>query len=1033
MADFNALKRLIDAYIKRNGVKAITGQILNGVLNGMVNALGKGYTVAGSATPNTDPGTMTGPLAYFAYTAGTYTNFGNLEVANGEFSLLIYDEAEWHKEVLYSLAAEATVDANVGTPEVGVSFENGVLSFDFRNMKGNTGDAAGFGTVNATVDANIGTPGVVVQTSGPDTAKNITFAFRNLKGETGVTSVIATVDNTTGNPACAVSLNGQELHLDFTGLKGAQGDTGSSVDYPFTIVNNLTTNDATQALSAAMGVQLETEVSQLEAKVDYLVDSKRTFSEATNGTYYHEYPIVSGHTYEILCEGTSMSVNLTKVQSFVDAYNLGVPDAGETITFTANDNYSYVAIYKGPSRTDPSSITIKDTGDVVSLIDESADEVRNEINYIVDSGRKFTQATNGTYYSKYPFVSGRTYKMLCEGTVMSVSATKEQDQTDAVLIGVADPNTILTFAPSDNYNYICIYKGATRTDPSSVTVHDTGDIVSLIDNAIENEPNPLDEKVSSNILRLDNLVPNTYINNANGVETPYTNWSSSPYIEIEGPNTYEYLLANSQGQYSRGNSCYWACYDAGKTFIIGGATNQSTPMPVPANAKYIRVSFGNNQLSQVPMVVAQADYTQGMAYQEPSDNTYREEILATSQDIIVPKEMADSIEKIRLVCPSSFAIIQNKAMDLIYDNIVYGADATKFSFCNGGGSVTNIMRDRLRFLSTAGVTTYVGVRMQPFGALIHTTKDAPFGLYKRMDANVIPATAGSGVTKKVMFIGDSITANGKYPREVRSLFADDVMSVNLVGTLGYGGVFNGGDGKVYNSNGQVVVDGFTFNENGEVVSNATGQVVKDNSGDNMTFYHEGRGGWSAKKYCTETTYNGYVNAFWNPSSNKFDFSYYMTKYGFTGVDYVFINLGINDLMEYNNLATDADLAKIVSYYDEIIASILTYNANAKILIGLCILPANYEFSTQTNIGEHAKTCRLALHEKLIAEYEGTHLIVPLNFPIDSQRDFPSTMLPVCDRDETLVPYCTDNVHPANQGYYKIADICHTYIKYQATL
>lgn len=268
MADFNALHALINAYIKKNGVKAITGQILNGVLSGMVNALGKGFTVAGAATPETDPGTMTGPLAYIAYTAGTYPHFGGLVVEQGEVAMFMFNENEWTKDVLFSLAATASVDDTVGTPSVGVSFVDGLLTFDFHNLKGETGEPAGFGHVTATVDANIGTPSVTVQESGPDTAKNYTFAFRNLKGETGVTSVVATVDNTIGTPSCAVSLNGQELHLDFHGLKGMQGDTGVSADYPIAIVNNLTTSDPASALSAQMGVQLEAEVSQLEAKVD---------------------------------------------------------------------------------------------------------------------------------------------------------------------------------------------------------------------------------------------------------------------------------------------------------------------------------------------------------------------------------------------------------------------------------------------------------------------------------------------------------------------------------------------------------------------------------------------------------------------------------------------------------------------------------------------------------------------------------------------------------------------------------------------
>lgn len=48
-------------------------------------------------------------------------------------------------------------------------------------IKGETGDAAGFGTVEASVDANYGTPSVEVTASGEDTAKNFSFAFHNLK------------------------------------------------------------------------------------------------------------------------------------------------------------------------------------------------------------------------------------------------------------------------------------------------------------------------------------------------------------------------------------------------------------------------------------------------------------------------------------------------------------------------------------------------------------------------------------------------------------------------------------------------------------------------------------------------------------------------------------------------------------------------------------------------------------------------------------------------------------------------------------
>ena len=304
MNSYNELITLIDACINRNGVQAITGQVLNGVLKAMVQQLGAGYSLGGVAKPTDDPGTPEAPVCYFASEVGTYTNFGGVSIVAGELALLCYDMTDgWFKETMYEGFASvgATIDGNVGTPAVDVTYNNGVLSFDFRNLKGNPGQdgqdgndgaAAGFGTIGATVDGNVGTPSVTVQESGPNTAKNLQFNFSNLKGETGVTSVVVTVDNTSGTPQCAVSLNAGVLTLAFTGLKGAQGDTGSSVDYPFTIVNNLTTNDATQALSAAQGVVLEGEISQLEhdstelrEDVDYVTDKVVTITDIASMNY----------------------------------------------------------------------------------------------------------------------------------------------------------------------------------------------------------------------------------------------------------------------------------------------------------------------------------------------------------------------------------------------------------------------------------------------------------------------------------------------------------------------------------------------------------------------------------------------------------------------------------------------------------------------------------------------------------------------------------------------------------------------------
>ena len=363
MASYNELNALIDAYINRNGVQAITGQILNGVLKAMVEQLGRGYTIMGAATPATDPGTPDGPESWFASTPGTYTNMGGLTVANAELALLSYTPSDgWAKTTLTQGITEvqATIDANVGIPEVSADYVNGVLYFDFKNLKGTQGDpgqtgaAAGFGIPTATVDGNVGTPGVSVSASGPDTAKVFSFAFTNLKGDqgdqgiqgpegpegptgpAGVTSVVATVDNTTGNPACTVSLNAGVLTLAFTGLKGAQGDTGSSVAYPFTIVNNLTTDDATQALSAAMGVQLEGEITQLELKVDDLIAD---LSETSQTNY-------SGDANYVIGTGTYNTGNGSVWA--LSGYSRYRKDFTEDVIVSYNLKDQYATIWKSP-------------------------------------------------------------------------------------------------------------------------------------------------------------------------------------------------------------------------------------------------------------------------------------------------------------------------------------------------------------------------------------------------------------------------------------------------------------------------------------------------------------------------------------------------------------------------------------------------------------------------------------------------------------------------------------------------------------
>lgn len=88
MANYQQLKQAIANVIKTNGEQAITGQVLQDVLNSMVSVLGANYMFAGVATPATNPGTPDQNVFYFATEAGIYSNFGGISIT--ERSLFVF-------------------------------------------------------------------------------------------------------------------------------------------------------------------------------------------------------------------------------------------------------------------------------------------------------------------------------------------------------------------------------------------------------------------------------------------------------------------------------------------------------------------------------------------------------------------------------------------------------------------------------------------------------------------------------------------------------------------------------------------------------------------------------------------------------------------------------------------------------------------------------------------------------------------------------------------------------------------------------
>lgn len=160
--------------------------------------------------------------------------------------------------------------------------------------------------------------------------------------------------------------------------------------------------------------------------------------------------------------------------------------------------------------------------------------------------------------------------------------------------------------------------------------------------------------------------------------------------------------------------------------------------------------------------------------------------------------------------------------------------------------------------------------------------------------------------------------------------------------------------------------------------------------------HEGRSGWSAKQYCTQSADNPFYN-------NGFDFSHYMTAQGYSAVDFVVLQIGINDL--YNAVIADSDdkIAETMEYVCSMIDSILAWNASQKIIVNL-LTPVNPNYT-----GDF-----MYMKRNIFVRYNAQMLLEITKYNIANVR--PSDTFAILDPESDI----SDNVHPNATGYEKMA-------------
>lgn len=251
------------------------------------------------------------------------------------------------------------------------------------------------------------------------------------------------------------------------------------------------------------------------------------------------------------------------------------------------------------------------------------------------------------------------------------------------------------------------------------------------------------------------------------------------------------------------------------------------------------------------------------------------------------------------------------------------------------------------------------------------------------------SNTGAGVNRKVLIIGDSTTNDPSYSTEIVNLFgATDPMDITLLGTRG------------------------------------TAPAL-----------HEGRPGWTANMYLTSAEFGGVVNPFYNTG---FNFSHYMSTQQYTGVDYVCINLGINDTFSFtDDTSLQAEITLILNRIQTMINSIKSFDSNIKIGM-LSTIPPSYSqdsFGKSYSNGQtqwRYKRNNFLWTKAYIDYFKGKEAqgiyIVPVNTNLDTVNNMPTETVQVNSRNSATIVRQNNGVHPANTGYYQMADVFYYWVK-----
>ncbi|PWU66586.1 SGNH/GDSL hydrolase family protein [Gracilibacillus dipsosauri] len=443
-------------------------------------------------------------------------------------------------------------------------------------------------------------------------------------------------------------------------------------------------------------------------------------------------------------------------------------------------------------------------------------------------------------------------------------------------------------------------------------------------------------KPGKNIFDKENIIKGYYVNYTNGNLVESASYNTSEDIEVIQFNNYVPNISIRM----------LAFFDGGNNYISGNQfLNPGDIINAPENAKYLKVSFnaGDEEYLQI---------------EEGTTVTAYEPFGYYIDNLLINNSSGDN--RVKVLLPPTIYGVTGMENNIYFQNIVNVKD-TLLDFNVEGSEGKHMSKKWTDTPTNPSNSNLIISANKDFKVLASTTVNL-----------VVKEPLGTGSTN-LLVIGDSTVNAGGLTQRILDNFADDPVTMTLLGTRG-----------------------------------------------DAPNLHEGRGGWTVERYRTDDMYDGVVNPFYNPSVMDFDFSYYASNQGYSVVNNVMFVLGINDTFNsFSDVEVDTKIDNILTSYDFLIQSIHTFDPNVRVGVSITIPPNASQDAFGNAYGNNQTQWRYKRNnaiwiERIIEHFKNKEAqniyLVPMNHNIDTENNI------------------ADGVHPNTNGYNQMGDSTYFWLK-----